>query len=37
MYKRKVRAAQGAPLPKIEVAGDSKLEQKKTTANASVV
>ena len=29
---RKVRAAQGAPLPKIEAVGDGRIRQKKTTA-----
>ena len=33
---RKVRAAQGAPLPKIEAIGDSRLRQKKTTASRKV-
>ena len=30
---RKVRAAQGAPLLKMEAIGDSRLRQKKTTAS----
>lgn len=30
--KRKVRAAQDAPLPKVEAIGDSRIWQKKTTA-----
>jgi len=30
--ERKVRAAQGAPLPKIEAIGDSRCRQKKITA-----
>ena len=32
MRERKVRAAQGAPLPKVEAIGDSRCRQKKTTA-----
>ena len=32
LCERKVRAAQGAPLPKIEAIGDSRLRQKRTTA-----
>jgi hypothetical protein len=31
-HERKVRAAQDAPLPKIEAVGDSGIRQKKTTA-----
>ena len=34
-HERKVRAAQGAPLPKVEAIGDSGLRQKKTTAVAA--
>lgn len=30
--ERKVRAAQGAPLLKVEAIGDSRCRQKKTTA-----
>ena len=30
--ERKVRAAQGAPLPKVEAIGDSRVRQKKITA-----
>jgi len=30
--ERKVRAAQGAPHPKIDAIGDGRLRQKKTTA-----
>ncbi len=33
-YERKVRAAQGAPLLKMEAIGDSRILQKKTTACA---
>ncbi len=31
-HKRKVRAAQGAPLLKVEAIGDSRLGQKRMTA-----
>lgn len=31
--ERKVRAAQGAPLLKVEAIGDSRIRQKKTTAS----
>ena len=31
-HERKVRAAQGTPLPKIEAIGDNRCRQKKTTA-----
>ena len=34
--ERKVRAAQGAPLPKIEAIGDSRCRQKKITALLSL-
>ena len=32
-HERKVRAAQGAPLLKVEAIGDSRCRQKKTTAS----
>ena len=36
-HERKVRAAQGAPLPKVEAIGDSRCRQKKITAPDSGV
>ena len=35
--ERKVRAAQGAPLPKVEAIGDSRVRQKKITTGNCVL